>query len=252
VRGNVCLRSQVVSRRVHEQRGADGDANRQDDNQKAPRANAFEAWASPQHGMSRMLAPGLRTSRRTFLYGVLTVLAAGGCVRVPESQAVPSAAPSTSQIDAWNAEARAMLQDGLRTLQTFDNFAAFRVSTTDSSGMRSAAELVWDAPTGAAWEDATHVARGLHGRADQLFQAITSTQVDQSVWREQRMLADVVADIRLVGDSLASYRDRVEWLPPGDASGALTLLDRAWAQWQATAGRIGLGRAESMGCTDGT
>jgi hypothetical protein len=197
-----------------------------------------------------MLTPGLRIGRRSLLYGVLTALATSACVRVSQSQAIPPASASTPQLDGWNAEARAMLQDALRTLRTFDDFAAFRVSTTESSGMRSAAELVWDPPPGAAWDDATHVARGLHGRADQLFQAITSAQLDQSVWREQRMLADLVADIRLVGDALASYRDPLDWLPPGDASGALTLLDRAWAQWESTAGRLGLARAEAIGCGD--
>jgi hypothetical protein len=143
-----------------------------------------------------------------------------------------------------------MLLDALQTLRTFDSFAAFRVSTTGSSGMRSPAELAWDPPPGAAWEDASHVAHGLHGRADQLFQAITSTQLDQSVWREQRLIADIATDVRMIGDSLAAYRDRLDGLPPGDASGALTLLDRAWAQWEATATRLGLSRSEFIACAD--
>jgi hypothetical protein len=143
-----------------------------------------------------------------------------------------------------------MLLDGLQTLRTFDVFVAFRVSTTASSGMRSAAELSWDPPTGAAWDDATHVAHGLHGRADQLFQAITSAKLDPSVWREQRQIADLAADIRLVGDGLATYRDRLDGLPPGDTSGALSLLDRAWAQWEATAGRVGMSRSEAITCGD--
>jgi hypothetical protein len=180
---------------------------------------------------------------------VVLALAASACGQINVAQQGATSPTSTPAVDGWNADAGAMLVDALKTLRTFDGFAAFRVSTTPASGMRSAAELVWDPPTSAAWDDATHVARGLHSRADQLFQAITSTQVDQGVWREQRLIADVVSDIRLVGDALATYRDRIDGLPPGDASGALTLLDRAWAQWEATAARLGLPRAENIACS---
>ncbi|MBV9581199.1 MAG: hypothetical protein JO057_21670 [Chloroflexi bacterium] len=197
-----------------------------------------------------MLTPGLRTHRRAFLHGIVVALAAGACTQISQQQAAPDepTATTTPQLDAWHADARGILQDGLRALRTFDDFVAYRVSTTPSSGMRSAAELVWDPPTGAAWDDATHVAHGMHGRADQLFQAITTTQVDQSVWREQRAIADIAVDIRGVGDALAMYRDRLDELAPGDTSGVLSLLDRAWTQWAAAAARLGLSRTEAIAC----
>ncbi|MBV9598725.1 MAG: hypothetical protein JOZ87_17905 [Chloroflexi bacterium] len=195
-----------------------------------------------------MLTPGQRPSRRAFLQGFALALAASACAPYSEPRAAPSATASTPQLDGWNAEARALLLDGLQTLRTFDVFAAYRVSSTASSGLRSAAELVWDPPTGTAWDAATHVARGLHGRADQLFQAVTTTQIDQSLWREQRAIADVAADIRGLGDALAAYRDRIDGLAPGDSSGALSLLDRAWTQWEAAAAPMGLARAEQITC----
>jgi hypothetical protein len=127
-------------------------------------------------------------------------------------------------------------------------FAAYRVSATPDSDRRSKAELVWDPPTGAEWDAATHAAHSLRSRADQLFQAVTTAQVDASIWREQRTLADVAHDIGDLGDALTAYRDRLDNVRPGDASGALALLDDAWAKWQQTADRIGLDRAESISC----
>src|SRR5215468_11274152 len=114
-----------------------------------------------------MLTPGLRTNRRGLLCGVLAAFAASACLRVPEPLAAPRGSATTPELDNWQAGARGMLLDALQTLRTFDSFAAFRVSTTGSSGMRSPAELAWDPPPGAAWDDASHVAHGLHGRADQ-------------------------------------------------------------------------------------
>jgi hypothetical protein len=141
-----------------------------------------------------------------------------------------------------------MLSDVLEALRTFDDFQAFRVTTTTDSGMRLASELTWDPPTSAAWDEATHVTRGLKGRAQQLFQAVTTAQLDPSLWREQRRLADATHDLLDLGDALSAYRDRVDQLPPGDASGALVLLDQSWAQWDAVAARWGTGRAEAMAC----
>jgi hypothetical protein len=189
-------------------------------------------------------------TRRGFLLATLGLGACGlaACARIPERAASLPSPTSTPEIDAWRVQATAMLGDGLQTLRSFEVFAAYRVSTTPDSGRRSAAELVWDPPTGAEWDAATHVAHSLRGRADQLFQAITTAQVDASIWREQRTLADVVHDIGDVGDALAAYRDRVDGLRPGDASGALGLLDDAWTKWEQTADRLGMSRAEAISC----
>jgi hypothetical protein len=109
--------------------------------------------------------------------------------------------------------------------------------------------MVWDPPAAADWDEATHVARGLHGRADQLFQAVTTAAIDPGLWRQQRSTADAVHDLLDVGDSLLSYRSRIDVLPPGDASGALQLLDKTWAQWEAAAAHWGVSRAEAIGCS---
>jgi len=184
--------------------------------------------------------------RHALLY--LGLLFGAACARVPERAALPPTPPATPELDGWRAEAHAMLADGLQTLRTFDVFAAYRVSITPDSGRRSANELLWDPPTGMEWDAASHVAHSLRGRADQLMQAISNTQLDASIWREQRLLADVVHDVGSFGDALAAYRDRLDGMRPGDASGALQLLDDAWAQWEQIAGRVGMTRAEPISC----
>ncbi len=122
------------------------------------------------------------------------------------------------------------------------------MSTAAQSGARQANELVWDPPTSATWDEATHVTRGLRGRAQQLFESVTTTKIDPSLWREQRRLADATHDLLDLGDALGAYRNRVDVLPPGDAGNALSLLDRAWAQWDTAAARWGISRAESIDC----
>jgi hypothetical protein len=161
---------------------------------------------------------------------------------------VPSVGIGAPEFDRWNQEAQGILSDVRQTLRTFDSFQAFRASTASDSNARLPNELAWDPPTGAAWDEATHVTRGLHGRADQLFQAVTTASVDPGLWREQRQLADATRDLLDLGDVLGAYRDRLDVLPPGDASSALGLLDRAWAQWDATAARWGISRSEPMPC----
>ncbi len=159
-----------------------------------------------------------------------------------------STASPPAEFDTWTTEAHTILSEALATLQVFDDFQAFRVSTAASSSLRLAAELAWDPPTGAAWDAATRIARGLHGRADRLFQAISDARLDPTLWRERRKLADAVHDLVDVADALAAYRARVNTLPPGDASPALNLLDNAWAQFDASAARWGISRAEPIAC----
>jgi hypothetical protein len=186
--------------------------------------------------------------RRRLLLNAVMLAVASACARVPERVAGPPTPDVTPDLDAWRGAAIAMLTDGLQTLRTFEVFSAYRVSITPNSDRRTASELVWDPPTGSDWDLATHVAHGLRGRSDQLFQAITTATVDASVWRDQRLLADVAHDVGGVGDALAAYRDRLDGLKPGDAAGALSLLDDAWGRWEQTAARLGLGRAEPIGC----
>jgi hypothetical protein len=185
--------------------------------------------------------------RRRFVVGAVAALAAG-CYPPTPQRTEPTAPPLAPEFNAWNQEARGILSDSLQTLRTFDAFQAFRVSTAQQSAMRQPAELMWDPPVSATWDEATHVTRGLRGRADQLVQAISGASLEPGLWRQRRTLADAAHDLVDLGDALMVYRDRVDVLPPGDANGALALLDRAWAQWEAVAGRWGVSRAESLPC----
>jgi hypothetical protein len=189
----------------------------------------------------------LSVTRRQFLVAAC-VTAAAACGRVPAPPARPTSPASTPELDAWRAQASAILIDALDTLRTFEVFAAYRVAGAPPSDFRPPSTLAWDPPAGAAWDEATHLARGLHGRTDQLVQAITNAQIDPSLWREQRALADQVHDLLDVGDALRAYRDRIDRVPPGDAVSAWSLLDRAWLQWEAAAVRFGLSRSEPIGC----
>src|SRR5437899_1863597 len=117
-----------------------------------------------QHGTGLMLT----LSRRRLLVASSGGLVAGACARVAQRAPSPETPASTPELDAWTTEARGMLSDALQALRTFDVFAAYRVSTAADSGMRLPAMLAADPPTSAAWDETTHVTRGLHGRADQL------------------------------------------------------------------------------------
>jgi hypothetical protein len=184
--------------------------------------------------------------RRLLLCGVAGVLGAACRSVGPRSEASPE--PTSPVVDGWRLEAQAIIADALVALRTFEDFAAYRVSVTPSSGLRSAASLVWDPPTGVAWDAATHTSHGLHDRANQLFQAITTASIDPALWRTQRSMADATRSLLTLGDALQAYRDGVDRLPPGDASGALGVLDRAWGQWDGAAAQWGLNRSEAIAC----
>jgi hypothetical protein len=173
-------------------------------------------------------------------------LVVGACARVTPRPSTAQATPG-ADFDGWRQEAQGMLSDALQALRTFDGFHAFRVSTAAESGMRLAAELAWDAPTSAAWDEATHVARGTRSRAEQLFVAVTSARVGSDLWREQRAMADRASDLVDLGTALNTYRDRLD-RAGGDATGALAQLEQVWAQWDGAATRWGISRAEPIGC----
>lgn len=188
--------------------------------------------------------------RRRLLSGLLVSvfpLGVAACARSTPSRSDAATTPP-ADFDRWNHEAQGILSDVLQSLRTFDVFQAFRVSTAPASSLRLGSELAWDPPTSAAWDEATHVARGVHGRAEQLFQANTVAQIDPSFWREQRALADAAHDLLDLGEALAAYGDRLGPLPAGDASSALGLLDKVWAQFDAAAARWGTSRGEAIAC----
>src|SRR4051812_10820475 len=100
----------------------------------------------------------------------------GACMH-PTAREQPSPTVSVPEFDPWSQEARSMVDDAHEALRTFDDFQAFRVGTAAESGMRLRAELSWDPPTGNAWDQATRIAHGLRGRAEQLFATVTTTAV---------------------------------------------------------------------------
>jgi hypothetical protein len=191
--------------------------------------------------------------RRPLLVTAVLAVTAAACgasqtreAPVRPEQPTPQTVPD---FEPWTREAHAILSDGLHSLGTFDDFIAFRASTTAGSELRRPAELVWDPPTGDAWAEATHVAAGLHGRAEQLFNVISTARLDEQLWRQQRELADDAHALMDLGDALQAYSQRVQSLPPGDASGTLSLLDQAWDRWDAAAASWGLSRAETLSCS---
>jgi hypothetical protein len=201
----------------------------------------------PRHATTSLTLVMARLTRRDLLLVIgAGALVGSACVQPPErpSQTPPSSLPP--EFDAWNREAIGMLSDALNALRTFDVFMAFRV-TTAASNARTPHDLDWDPPTSADWNEATHVVQGLHARADQLFQAVHSARIDPSLWREQRALDENVHTLLDLGVVLAGYRERLDTLPPGDASTVADLLDRAWAQWTDCAARWDLSRSEPIG-----
>jgi hypothetical protein len=196
---------------------------------------------------TRRQRPHRWMTRRRLLGTALFGIVAAACGRVAQRQE-PAAEPTSTALDDLRAQATGMVADALNALHTFDAFAAYRVSVTPSSGMRTPGMLAWDPPTSAAWQDATHTSRTLHDRANQLFQSITTASIDPALWRTQRTLADATHDLLDLADALQAYRDRIDRLPPGDASGALELLDRAWNQWDGVAARWGMARSEPIEC----
>jgi hypothetical protein len=187
-----------------------------------------------------------RLTRRDLLLATAAALVASACVQPPERPGPTPPAILPPEFDVWDREAAGMLSDALNALRTFDVFMAYRV-TTPASNARTPFDLDWDPPSSAAWNEATHVVQGLHARADQLFQAVRSARIDPSLWREQRALDENVHTLLDLGIILASYRERLDTLPPGDAASVSSLLDRAWAQWTDCAARWDLTRAEPIG-----
>ena len=190
----------------------------------------------------------MQVSRRHLLVTMLG-LVSWACTQPPPRPAAPTSAAPPAEFGVWDREAKAILSDALETLQTFENFAAFRLAAARESERRSANELAWDPPPSRAWDESTHVARGLHNRAEQLFLAVSKTALDASAWREQRDLAQWTHDLLDLGDALDAFRVRVGYLAPdGDGAAAWEVLDRAWARFDATAAHWGVSRAEPIGC----
>jgi hypothetical protein len=188
-------------------------------------------------------------SRRFALISLISA-AAWACKPVAQRPGNTPPDERPAEFKRWESEARSILSDGQSTLRTFETFAAFRVASAERSERRSEADLAWDPPTGVAWDEATHVARGLHGRSEQLLQSVSTALVDQSAWRLQRDLADATSGLLQLGSALNSFRDRIDRLGPGtDGTQAWDLLDRGWALWDASASRWGVSRAELIPCT---
>jgi hypothetical protein len=180
--------------------------------------------------------------------GLLGAACASGTTPTRTPAGVETPAPGSVDVAPWNQEARAILTAVLAALRTFDDFHAFRATHADESSIRLAAELVWDPPTGQAWDDATRTARSVQPRANQLFTTIRSTPFSEAEWRQQREMADAAHELVDLADMLAAYRDVVDTLGNGDASGTVPVLDRAWTKFDTAAERWSFSRSEAIGC----
>ena len=89
-------------------------------------------------------------SRRRAL-AVLASVALAGCSRVQPRDTPPPLPPTPAEFTHWHTEARGIISDAFETLQTFETFAAFRVSKNERSDRRAATDLAWDPPTRDAW-----------------------------------------------------------------------------------------------------
>ena len=187
------------------------------------------------------------TTRRGLL-AVCVALVATGCARVAPRAPVPTPT-APAEFGPWRREAREILSDALETLRAFEDFAAFRVSTAAATARRAATDLSWDPPGSGLWAEALHVSEGLAGRADQLFLRVLNAQLDRSLWREQREMADQANELVTLGEALNAYRGTLERLPPrSDGTDAWAALDRLWASWTACAGQWNVSRTESISC----
>lgn len=199
------------------------------------------------------MRPTVPVTRRQLLSGLAigsAALLSAACGTSVNPRPTPVPSNLTPEFTAWDQEIHGMLMDALATLRTYDTYQAFRVAGDSQSSRRGAAELAWDPPSMAAWNEATHVTGGLRNRAEQVLNSISasSARADSSLWRERRAFADNVHELLGLGERLAAYRARLDVLAPGDASGALGLLDQVWAQWDTAAAPWGLARAESIAC----
>jgi hypothetical protein len=187
--------------------------------------------------------------RRELLLGSMALFGVVACAKPAERPTASATAQPAlpPDFDAWQREARAILSDALDTLRTFDIFMAYRV-TSPASNSRTPNDLDWDPPTSSAWNEATHVAQGLAGRADRLFQTVSTSRIDAALWREQRQAAENAHSLLDLGAALAIYRAKLDGLPPGDASGVNDLLDQVWARWTDAAGGWGVSRSEPIDC----
>jgi hypothetical protein len=190
--------------------------------------------------------------RRELLIG-LGGLGLAACVRPAPRAPAPTESPERpAEFSAWEREAKAILSDALQTLRTFEDFLAFRLTFAAQTDRRATSELAWDPPSGRAWDEATHVARGLRGRSEQLFQQVSQRVVDAAAWREQRDMAANASALRDLGDALDDFRVRTQYLAAaGDGTAAWEVLDRAWARYDASAAQWGTGRAELIACAAG-
>lgn len=188
--------------------------------------------------------------RRRFVLGVLAA-AASACIRPEPRATLTPPSGDLEQLERWRAEGRAILQEADPALRTFDVYAAYRLSTAaDSvSDARYPGEPAWYPPKKAALQDAMEIADRLQPRGVELHRLVTTSLLDDSVWRERRQLADITIVLADMTDALKAYRDAAGRIAPRtDGSEALPRLLRARARWTAAADGLGVVRYESMGC----
>lgn len=191
-----------------------------------------------------------RLSRRLFLLAAGAGLGAA-CVR-QEPRALPAVPPrDLEDLNRWEAESRAIVNEALPVLRVFDEFASYRLSaaTQSFSPARSAVERAWHPPLESAWDEARQVADALFARSQALHQEVLSTPTRESVWREHRQTAEVTLAVSQLGEGLGGFSERAPRLPVGeDGSATHGFLDQGWRAWSAAANALDIDRAEAIVC----
>lgn len=193
--------------------------------------------------------PNRRGTRRRRLLLAMAGLVGIACVRP-----TPRAAPDPPrwegpEVAAYDAEARSLLADAIEALHTFDAQAAYRISSTPNSGLRSSREIEWETPPPAAWRRARAIAADLTQRADVLFQQVRTAQPDPAVWRDRRARAEAAYALTEMASALAAYGAEVDRLEAdSDGGPALPILARGWNRWSEAADYWGVSAGELIEC----
>lgn len=199
--------------------------------------------------LSREGLPNRRGVRRRPLLLAVVGLVGSACVRP-----IPRAAPDPPrwagpEVEGYDAEARSLLADAIEALHTFDAQAAYRISVTPNSGLRSSRELEWETPPAATWQRARTIAGDLARRTDVLFQQVRTATPDPAVWRDRRARAEATYALTEMAAALAAYGAEVDRLDAdSDGGPALPALARGWNRWSEAAGYWDVSAGEIIDC----
>lgn len=173
----------------------------------------------------------------------------GGCYRAAPTEDRTAPRWIGEDVDALDKEARGILADALTILRTFDTQAAFRVSVSPLSGLRSVRELPWEPVPPSTWRETRAAATQLRTRAISLYGSASRSAPAADVWRDRRERAEGAQALTRMAEALDQYGTLYEALETEvDGGSALPLLARAWQHWERGAAYWGASRWELIEC----